>query len=203
MIKLLICLLFTTGSYASSQNLLKCLGSEELKFHKAKIDSPLAKLNRELISSMIQFRDSIQIDSNQSSEICSAKHPSLMILKKVIAKKGKKLFKSKYNSKLSSREFAMDQMTLDQFESNSYKIFIGYIFSIQTKVESEKCLFNKVPGLKSFFYKMQYTLEEEGLRKIFNGLENPKLIFNILSDIESGEISCAQSKAAKSTKTEN
>jgi hypothetical protein len=198
MIKLLILISLSFNAYASSQRLLKCLGQEELKFHKAKVDSPLSKLNREVISAFIQFRDSIKISSEKTKELCDSKHPALNIIKEIItAKKGVSLFTSDYDQKSFPREYAMDKMTLDQFESNTYKIFLNYLFSIQARVESEKCLLEKVPGLKSFFTKMQFTLEEEGMRKIFKGLKRPQLIFNILSDIESGDISCARLKSQK------
>jgi hypothetical protein len=117
-------------------------------------------------------------------------------LKEVMVNRSKKLFYTKYSKSNSPKEYAMDKATLDQFRANSYKLFLNYIFSIQARLDSELCLKRKIPQLNLFFTKMSYTLEEEGVKKIFGEIKNPRLVFNVLSDIESGDISCAESKPA-------
>lgn len=162
--------------------LLKCLGKEELSYHKTKQLTPQKRLNKELISRFIQLNDRIKIKPALLDQICNRKnqHPSLELLKLLLLKKNS-LFLASAPS-LTEVEQSMDKNAIKELVKEAHYLFIDYLNILQANVTKPGCINKKLPEVDNFYYKTRYILEDSQIDHIFKDSIKINSIFKKLKN---------------------
>lgn len=178
----LITLFLNSMAYGNNKEFLKCLGEEESYYHKKKLAGAYVQLNKKLISEFIQLSDTLTIKKQYQNEICNNKNilPSLNLLKLILIKK-ESLFISLATSGDTVQK-SMDHRTKNELTIMGAHTLINFINELQGQASKPNCILNKVPELKDFYLKTRYTLEDQGIISLLNGLKNIDLIFHKLND---------------------
>lgn len=161
---LFLTLFISFNSIAAKKSILVCLGNEEFKFHKKKYTGPLYKLNKTLISNMIQLNKSAQIKNQHLTKICESKSPSLQFLK-ILLKKGK-IFK--INNSGNDLADNMAKGSIEILRQNSPQIFLDFLSYIKSISPSPFCLEKQVPEIEELFNTIRYLEKEYSLTKIIH-----------------------------------
>jgi len=145
---------------------LKCLGSEEKRFHLNKRQGPVYDLNQKLISEIVQI-PGVSLRPDVLRDICRPGQfsESWKLLEHTL-KEGKAifLFKNKSNAELASG-------MADDYIEASRDILIGFITSIQAEAPSADCLKREIPKLDEFFYKIKALQEDVDMKQIFENYD--------------------------------
>jgi hypothetical protein len=163
--------------------LIRCLAKEEAEFHKKKdqVSGPFYKLNQELISELIQLPDTVHVQREALSEICNSRPliRSALYLKMLNLEKGNLYSNVK---KRRSNLYALDKMAMERVIDKSYHLLINFILNVQSLAKDSKCIYKKVPELKSFMNKVRFIQEDVGIKKIFHEIKNKENFYkNIFS----------------------
>lgn len=175
-------------SLSHSNEVLKCLGREELRLHRAKDIGPRYRLNQVFINRLSS--NSINIKPKYIKLICrNAPLPPSLTLLKILMLKQRDLFDIKVDeNRIDGVEnFKISQA--DSFVAEAASVFFTYIAGIQALAPSADCLNKNIPAIPKFYKKFTYLQEEvEGkvlledkrqIKEIFSGLENINNIFKI------------------------
>lgn len=188
LIALLLCCWFGLPSLAMGNEVLKCLGREELALHRAKDTGPRYKLNQVFLNKLSS--NSITIKPKYVKQICSGVPlpPSLTMLK-ILMLKQRDLFdiKIEQNRIDGLENFKISQA--DGFVAQAADVFFAYLAGIQALSPTAYCLHKHIPAIPKFFKKVTYLQEEVSgkvlledkrqIKEIFIGLENVNNIFKI------------------------
>lgn len=185
MFKLLLTLLFSMNIWANPAQFMVCLGQEEVTIHKNKIGGAHYRLNRELISALIQLRSTIGIQNKYQKQICNAGSPSIKLLELIMSKK---IFYSKHNKDTS--DYQIDLTTIKNLQQTSSQLFINFVTTMQASLPKASCLQKLVPELDIFFEKMQYILEDVGVDRVMSTIKEPKKTFQKLNAINLNQPKC-------------
>jgi hypothetical protein len=165
---ILLCL--TSGlSFANrdERQLLKCLGSEEKRFHLKKETGPLYELNQRLISEMIQIPKA-ELTTEVFKEICSgATFSASWKLLELTISRGNKIFLLPIDITGTQRSIA--QSMIDDYVESSKEIFLGFVSQVQAQAPSAECLSEEIPVLDKFFTDIKYLQEDVDIQQIFRG----------------------------------
>lgn len=167
--------------HASPKTFMRCLGTEEAKLHREKKDTPIYKLNQELIHALVQLRSSISLSSAFAKEICSSSSPSLKMLELILTEEA--LLQTSLNKRQNAQYYAIDISSIEQLKQESIFIFINFVAKTQAQLSKPGCLQHYIPELGDFLEKMQFLLENKDPKQILDSLERPKTVFNKLREL--------------------
>lgn len=160
---------------------LVCLGQEEAYLHKHKLGGAYSKLNQDMISALVQLSNHIFLRPKFEKLACAKKFPSVEILRQLLTERKSPFYSNEKRG--SVKALAVDKNSIKELSEKSVYIFIDFLTGIQTQMKSAHCLTKQIPELKDFFYKMQYTLEDVGMKQIFNELKNIDRVFKKLQKL--------------------
>ncbi len=194
---LLTFFLFPLLSKAAPSEILRCLGVEEQRLHKAKSQGPEYQLNQQLISELIQVRH-LELSPQFVTEICSSKvsSPSKKLLY-LLLDQGQSVFE--FPANISGRELSMGKSMLEDFMESSHKIIIDYIAAIQQEASTADCLKKNIPELDLLYIDVKYLEEEIETKYLF---KNKGLAEKILKKLNNYPVmlkKCAAQLKAKKT----
>jgi len=165
---LLLCFLMVSSLQANE--LLKCLGQEEKKYHLKKDVGPLYDLNQKMIAELVQIPQ-IRLKSTYFGEACSAGKvsPSWKILS-LSLKHGAEIFDidDKDSNKIQQ---SMNTEMIKDYLLNCKEIFLSLVAQIQAASPSPTCLKEEIPELDAFFSEIKYLQEDLDIEKLFRSRE--------------------------------
>jgi hypothetical protein len=181
--KLFILLFFiqTTSLLAVSRPHLVCLGQEEVNIHKKKDTGPYYKLNQEMISTMLQLNETIQIKNQYLKEICEASNTSFKILELIFSHNGDIFISTAAKNNIQVR--SMDKFSIDELKARSFKVLINFLTRQQALYTDPHCLKKKVPEILSFYENATYLLSEIGIENTIKTIANKKVFFKNLKNL--------------------
>ncbi|MBD63910.1 MAG: hypothetical protein CME62_01785 [Halobacteriovoraceae bacterium] len=168
----LVFILFSSTSYASQSELLKCLGQEEKYIHKQKIGGAFFELNQSMISFVVMFPDDTKIQAEKLKEICEEKYSSFHLLRLLIID-GQKIFKQTGEKKPGG-----DIRSPESLAKNSLSMFLQFLSRYQSSFSKADCLEQSIPELRDFFRKTRYLETDISKRKLLKELKGIDLIFD-------------------------
>lgn len=161
------------NSYASTNLVLKCLGSEEADLHAQKVGGAFYHLNRDVIGMMVQIPATTTIKSSFAQEICADKTSKSLYILRLILREQNAMFKN-----LSKKD-------VSPLIKKSIDIFVAFVSRYQDGLQSSACLWEKIPQLKKFLDIKQHfeaditnrelLLQLKGVDVIMDQLLDPKL----------------------------
>ena len=160
---------------------LVCLGQEEAYIHKHKLGGAYSKLNQDIISALVQLGDHIFLKPIYEKKVCAEKFPSVEILKLLLTEKESPFYSN--NRRGSVKALAVDKNSIKELSAKSIHIFIDFVNGVQTQMKDAHCLQKQIPELKTFFYKMQHTVEEVGMKQIFDEIKNIDQVFKKIKNL--------------------
>ena len=178
MFKLLLALLFSMKLWANPTPFMVCLGQEEATIHKNKIGGAHYRLNRELISALIQLRSTIKMKRKFEKQVCNALSPSIKMLELIMSEE---IFYSKYDKENQTSNYQIDMTTINSLNRTSSQLFINFVTTMQAALPKANCMQQLVPELNEFFEKMQYILEDVGIKRVMETIKEPKKTFQKLN----------------------
>lgn len=168
-------LLTSTVSAKPPKKFLICLGQEEAYIHKHKLGGAYSKLNQDIISALVQLSDHIFLKPKFEKKVCAKKFPSVEVLRILLTEKDSPFYSN--NRRGNVKALAVDKNSIKELSEKSIHIFIDFVNGVQTQMKDPHCLQKQIPQLKTFFHKMQYTLEEVGMKQIFDEIKNIDQVF--------------------------
>lgn len=187
MFKLLLALLFSMKLWANPTPFMVCLGQEEATIHKNKIGGAHYRLNRELISALIQLRSTIKMKRKFEKQVCNALSPSIKMLELIMSEE---IFYSKYDKENQTSNYQIDMTTINSLNRTSSQLFINFVTTMQAALPKSNCMQQLVPELNEFFEKMQYILEDVGIKRVMETIKEPKKTFQKLNAINLNKPKC-------------
>ena len=180
--------LFNLAAFAKPKAYMRCLGQEEFAIHKRNAGGPVYKLNQEIISSLVQLRDSIYMKKKFVKKVCASNSPSLKVLELLMTEE--ELFFSSHNPARDPKRHAIDQSTIEDLREKSALLFIGFTGQMQAGLPKAGCLQRHVPQLEKFFEQMRYLVENIGLKRVMKALKEPQKIFDKLQSLDVNKMKC-------------
>lgn len=162
-----------------------CLGQEEVYIHKNKIGGAYSKINQDMISALVQLSDNIVMRPKLEDKVCKQKFPSIETLKLLLTEKQSPFISQAKRGNIKAR--AIDKNSLKELKEKSIHIFIDFVNAIQTQMNSAHCLKKKIPELANFYKKLRHTLEDVGLKQIFNEIKDIDTVFQKLQKLKMNE----------------
>lgn len=155
--------------FAKEREILKCLGSEEKRFHLKKEVGPVYDLNQRLIGEMVQIPHA-ELNKQDYLSICSGRNfsESWKLLELSITK-GKDIFVISPNA--SGKEKAMTEGMIVDYVDLTKEILLSFISQIQALSPTPTCLKESIPELDKFFTDVKYLQEEMDLKDVFRGTD--------------------------------
>lgn len=187
MLKLIFALIFTTSLYAEPTPFMVCLGKEEAVIHKTKVGGAHYRLNKDIISALVQLRDSIRMKEKFQKQVCNASSPSIKMLELIMSED---IFYSVWSEKNNASEYEIDKFTINNLQETTAELFITFVTTIQASLPKAKCLQKIVPELSLFFEKMQYILEDVGIERVMSTIKEPKKTFKKLNAVNFNKPKC-------------
>lgn len=178
------CIFFNV--YASSKDdVIACLGREELVLHKERSQSAILKLNQELEEEFVNL-SKIIVYKETEKKICDAQSPSLELMYQVMLNKDE-IFDTEviYESGvLNKYQSALNDKLVAQFLKKIQIIFIHYLSNIQSNFVKVNCYKIHFPIIHQFLerYKQLNSYEQNDLN-----IWDPKEILTILNYIRNEE----------------
>jgi len=177
----IIFFLILSYSHAASRPYLVCLGKEEVTIHKKKIGGAYYRLNQEMISSLLQVNETIQVNKKKLSKLCDSRFVSIDILEKILFAKTP-FFYTNTNIK-DVKQKSIDIFSLKELKSRSFTVFLNFLTRLQSNFKDPKCLIKKVPEIASFYDNTQFLLKEQGVDKTLQIIKNSKSFFKNLREL--------------------
>jgi hypothetical protein len=186
--------------FAKKDNaLLKCLGIEELKIHRAKSEGPLYRLNQLLINKLASFNNLILREAYYQ-EICKNKNfsPSLALIKSILLNR-KKIFDPKsFHENASIKSYQM--ASLESLSGEMAHVFFNYLSQIQALTPTAKCLEKNMPELGLFLERYKYLETDYSPDVLLEEKSKLNSIFNKLQRLDSILKRCEKEKKSKAVK---
>lgn len=154
--------------FAREREILKCLGTEEKRFHLKKETGPIYDLNQRLIGEMVQIPNA-ELNKDDYLTVCSGKNFSeSWKLLELSIKKGPSIF-TVHNS--TGQEKAITEGMITDYIESTREILLNFIAQIQALSPTPNCLKENIPELDKFFTDVKYLQEEMDLKDVFNGVD--------------------------------
>lgn len=185
----LFALIYIISFQVQANEVLKCLGREELRLHKAKNTGPQYQLNQIFLNE-IASNNTISIKDEFVADICQNKTipPSVMLLKNLMLRQ-RGLFNIKIDPNRIDGFENFKVAQIDDLVARAAKIFFQYLAGLQVISPSAHCLERKLPSLSKLINRYNYLESEmkatdllkdkREIITIFKGLENLKSIYQI------------------------
>lgn len=189
---LLFCALsiFSGSLFARDNLLLHCLGREEDKFHKEKIQSAVSRLNQNFINELSTSND-LAIKKNYIDEICNPKAkfpPAVGLLRLLLIKENDIFDLSLSGVDPSMRSYKMAY--IKEFQKQVPHIFINYLAGIQADMPNPHCLERAIPEIAVLNERLKYLEDEIPIHEVLGQKKKLENIFNKLINIKSIKIDC-------------
>lgn len=171
---------FSTSLSFASQDVLKCLGQEEKFYHKKRLGGALLKINKSLISEMLQISETLEIKPKYVSEVCNSKKfsESVQLLKLILREKDNLfIFKSAPGDVVQRSQ---DERAIKEIINRSAFLFIKLINHIQSDFKQANCVIKEIPQIRTFYHSARYILEDEGIEKLLPEPNQINSIFDAL-----------------------
>lgn len=191
--------LLSLNTMARPSELLRCLGVEEQRLHKAKSQGPEYQLNQQLISELVQVQN-VDLRPELLKKICSSavSSPSRMFLYTLLDN-GKSIFE--FSHGITGFEKSIAESMLEDFVLSSQQIVLGYIATIQQESPTADCLKKNIPELDLLYVDMKYLEEEVETKYLFKKKGLAEKILGKLSDYPAILKKCQPSKDKKTDKS--
>jgi hypothetical protein len=179
----------------SVEEVLKCLGREELKIHKMKLGGAYFELNQRLISDFIMF-NKIDILAEVKKDICQADKVfgSVKLLEHLIQKgEGVFVFPKKINP--MDKEFY--KSSIQEFLDTLPEMFLNYVAQIQASTARTQCLVDHIPELKLLYRDLKTFEQEIPARKIMQKNQIASKILAKLRNVDQIQKSCEEEQKKK------
>lgn len=189
----LFLLLLPLNSFAqinSIEEVLKCLGREELKIHKMKLNGPYFELNQRLVSDFIMF-NKIEVAKDIRIDICKKDEVfgSVKLLEYLI-NRGENVFVIPRNLNPIDKEFYKSSIV--EFIDTLPEIFLNYIAQMQATTARSMCLEDHIPELKTLFRDLKALEQDIPARKIMAKNQMATKILEKLRRIDSIQKTCEE-----------
>lgn len=175
---------------AENNSLLKCLGSEEERYHKNKVNHSRARLNTEIITELAQTSE-LTLKDHYYQTICgkSEKYPAERLLEMQLLN-GSDIFEFLG----SNRE--IKYALIIEYQKSLPQMLLRHLGNLQSELETPNCLDRKIPALKKIKEKIKYT-EEEISHHVLNGLKKEiQSTFLALKKFQQIKLECRLKKEA-------
>lgn len=198
---ILILILSSLETWARPSEVLRCLGVEEQRLHKAKSQGPEYQLNQQLISELVQVQN-VDLAPAYLKMICApnVSSPSKKFLY-LLLDNGKGIFE--YRHGVASFEKSIAESMLDDFVQASQQIILGYIATIQQEAPTADCLKKNIPQLDLLYVDMKYLEEEIDTVYLFKKKGLAEKILGKLNNYPALLKKCQPVKAKKTDKSES
>jgi len=181
-------LLLSFSALAKPKDYIYCLGQEEAFIHKNKIGGAYTKLNKEVISALVQMSTTINMKKKYVQQICNKNFSSLEILRLLMTRPGKVFYTTQSAKRIA--QYTIDKNSMVDISDRSVFIFIDFLNAIQSQMKKSDCLLTKIPELKTFFKEMRFILEDVGIKRVMKSLGNPDIIFDKLEALQHDKKQC-------------
>lgn len=183
-------------SFASEKKFLKCLGEEELNYHKKNLGGAYINLNKMMITEFIQMSETLSLKEKFQNKICQNKtfQPSLMTLY-IILKYQEAAF-SFHASERDVVQNSKDKKTMNEVINRSFFALTNFIDDMQSRAIKPNCIIDQIPELRELYKKARYTLENIGTRRTIAEIKNLKKLIEKLSSKETRQ-ACSRVKTSK------
>jgi hypothetical protein len=149
------------------QQILKCLGQEEKRFHQKKETGPVYDLNQRLIAELVQI-PRLSVAGEDYWTICAGeKFSESWKLLELSIRKGKELFV--IPGDLTGMQKSITEGMIDDYVEATREILLAFISQIQTQAPTASCLKEEIPELDQFFTEIKYLQEDVDMRQLFAG----------------------------------
>jgi hypothetical protein len=182
---------------AASSEILRCLGVEEQRLHKAKSQGPDYQLNQQLISELVQVQN-VDLAPQFLKQVCGPKvvSPSKKFLY-LLLDNGKSIFE--FRNGISGLEKSIGDSMLDDFMVASQQLVLGYIATIQQESPTADCLKKNIPQLDLLYVDMKYLEEEIETKYLFKKKGLAEKILNKLANYPALFKKCSPQEKVKKT----
>lgn len=183
--------LFSPLHAESVKKILHCLGSEELKIHKAKNDGPIYFLNQLFINELSSFND-VEVKASEIDRICNQKAfaPSISLLKEMLID-GKKIF---IISLKRGEEglWAYKNSQVEDLLNRVPHIFFQYLAHLQTLLPTHDCLNAEIPEINYFLERYHYLEADFSTEKLIKDKDRIESIFEKLKSLDATIKKCQE-----------
>lgn len=176
----------------TESRLVLCLGSEEEKLFKAKIQGPIVNLNKELLGQMVSV-EKLVLKSNYYKVVCKNRStkvsPSLKLLELILTR-GPGIFTSTSDDTIYR---GFQQNFLEDLQIKSGKIFLKFLSELQATTAIANCLNEEIPLLGQIAERYKVLETDIQFRDLIKSGEVPR-IFKNLEQLNRIYKSCEQRK---------
>jgi hypothetical protein len=164
--------------------LLKCLGDEELRLHKAKSTGPAYFINQALVNELIGANN-INLRPNYLNQICNstAFSPSVTLLRLLILE-GQKIFILSVGENEDPKQKSFEFSAITRLISNGPKLFFSFLAQLQANTDRPNCLRQQIPEIDYFLGRFKYLETELSSAKLLKEKIKIVKIFNALKDFD-------------------
>jgi len=196
----ILCFPFTLVA-KEKENLLHCLGKEELSLHQSKRTGPHYYLNQKFINEASSAGE-FKLKEKYFKEVCIIKEfpPSIGLLKILLIKENE-VFKKVKSKNLSY--LALYKGNYEALVDRSPHILFEFLAKIQSQTPYPHCLKKNIPELSDFMYQFQYLQEELDTKSLIKDKRAISKIFEKLKYLSAIYQECdkIQEKLLKKVKT--
>ncbi len=185
-----------------SNELLKCLGREELVIHKMKMTGPVYKLNQLFITELASW-GGIHLRKSKVEEICANSDftPSVNLMRALLIEGGN-IFEMKHENSNASMK-ALNEGRVESLLERIPHIFFSYLSDLQGISNYPHCLNEKIPELSWYLTRFKYLEEEYPVKELIKDKIKLNSIFAKIKRLDSilKECEILQKKSLEQMKT--
>jgi hypothetical protein len=166
-----------------ANELLKCLGKEELKIHQKKSTGPIYQLNQ-TFTNAVAAASEIDIKKKYLDKICKSKQNSTSVsFIKVALLEGIKIYKS--NNLVDEKLKAMQLYNIENFNNKIPLVFFKYLSQLQALTTYPHCFNENIPEIPYYLERYKYLQDEYEATRLMNDKAKIKSIFAKLNKLDS------------------
>lgn len=171
-------------SLAQSNELLKCLGREELVIHKMKMTGPVYKLNQLFITELASW-GGISLKKSKVEKICANDDftPSVNFMKSLLIEGGA-IFEMK-SGESNANLRALNEGRVKGLINRIPHIFFRYLSDLQALSNYPHCLNEKIPELSYYLTQFKYLEEEYSVKELIKDKVKLNSIFSKIKRLDS------------------
>lgn|GEM_PF-1378352 len=181
-------------AYANQVNpLMKCLGQEELKIHRAKSTGPAYYLNQVFVNELATIYG-LTLRPSVLADVCQKRlfSPSVNLLR-ILLLDGKKAFVIPKEAS-EGGVAALTTSSLESFIEETPHVFFSYLSKLQALAPSAACLEKEIPEIAYFMERYKWLEDTMGTRKLISEKNKVNAIFRKLLRFDSIIKKCKKAK---------
>lgn len=174
---LVILITVSISSSFADNKLLKCLGNEELRIHRLKLEGPVYRLNQKLIGE-ISSAGKITIKPQYFKSVCNNKtfSPSVKLLK-ILLINGVSIVKKPDLTNIP-QQYAFS--SFKEIVKKAPDFLFGYLAELQALTNDPHCLKKKIPELDYFRQRFLYLQGDFSNNQLLDDKKKISAIFKRL-----------------------